>query len=176
MDFGRVFATVSGFLEGEGFSVAVVGAFGLHAFGITRATQDLDFLTDAAARQKTVAFLESLGYETLYASEGYSNHLHADPALGRVDFVYVSGETRNQLFLGARERLTLGGRAALVPRAEHLIAMKVQAMRNDPARSFQDLADIRSLLLLSDLDHAEVEGYFDKAGLRDKLNEIRKTL
>ncbi len=176
MDFGRVFATVSGFLEGEGFPVAVVGAFGLHAFGVTRATRDLDFLTDAAARSKTVAFLESLGYETLYASDGYSNHLHADPALGRVDFVYVSGETRKQLFLGARERLSLGGRAALVPRAEHLIAMKVQAMKNDPARSFQDLADIRSLLLLPHVDAAEVEGYFTRAGLKERLDDIRKTL
>ena len=176
MDFGRVFATVAAFLEGEGFPVVVVGAFGLHAFGITRATQDLDFLTDAAAHPKVVTFLESLGYETLYESEGYSNHLHGDPALGRVDFVYVSGATRRQLFDGSRERLTLGGRPALVPRPEHLIAMKVQALKNDPARSFQDLADIRSLLLLPEADRNEVEGYFLRAGLKDKWDELRQTL
>ena len=46
MDFGRVFATIAGFLEAEGFPFAVVGAFGLHAFGVTRATQDLDMATD----------------------------------------------------------------------------------------------------------------------------------
>ena len=176
MDFGRVFATVAGFLEDEGFPVAVVGAFGLHAFGITRATQDLDVLTDAAARPKVIAFLESLGYETLYASEGYSNHLHGDAALGRVDFLYVSGTTGRQLFDGSRERLTLGGRPALVPRPEHLIAMKVQAIKNDPARSSQDLADIRSLLLLPEANRNEVEGYFLKAGLKDKWDELRKTL
>jgi len=176
LDFGRVFATVAAFLDGEGFPVAVVGAFGLHAFGITRATQDLDFVTDAAARPKVLAFLESLGYETLHASEGYSNHLHGDPALGRVDFVYVSGNTRQQLFHGSRERLTLGGRAALVPRPEHLIAMKVQAIKNDPTRSFQDLADIRSLLLLPEVDQTEVEGHFVRAGLKDKLDELRETL
>jgi hypothetical protein len=176
MDFGRVFSTVAAFLEGEGFPVAVVGAFGLHAFGITRATQDLDFATDAAARPKAVAFLESLGYETLHSSEGYSNHLHPDPAMGRIDFVYVGGETGRQLFEGSRERLTLGGRGALVPRAEHLIAMKVQATKNDPGRSFQDLADIRSLMLLPGVDQAEVEGYFARAGLKDKLDDIRKTL
>jgi hypothetical protein len=78
MDLGRVFATVSGFLEAEGFPVAVVGAFGLHAFGITRATQDL--------------------------------------------------------------------------------------------------ADIRSLLVLPEVDQAEVESYFTRAGMEDKLDDIRKTL
>jgi hypothetical protein len=167
---------VAGFLEGEGFPVAVVGAFGLHAFGITRATQDLDLVTDVAARSILVAHLESLGYETLYVSEGYSNHLHEDPKLGRVDFVYVGGDTRRILFEGCRDRFILGGRPVRVPRAEHLVAMKVQAIKNDPARSFQDLADIRSLLLLPDVDHAEVERYFARAGLLERWHEIRKTL
>jgi hypothetical protein len=176
LDFGRVFSTVADFLEGEGFPVAIVGAFGLHAYGITRATQDLDFVTDTVARPKIIAFLESLGYDTLYASEGYSNHVHGDPSLGRVDFVYVGGETRRLLFEGCRERSTLGGRPLKVPRAEHLIAMKVQAIKNDPRRALQDLADVRSLLLLPGIDQNQVEGYFERAGLREKLDEIRKTL
>jgi len=54
LDFGRVFATIAGFLEAEGFPFAVVGAFGLHAFGVTRATQDLDMATDSAAQPKLV--------------------------------------------------------------------------------------------------------------------------
>ena len=176
LDFGRVFATIAGFLEAEGFPFAVVGAFGLHAFGVTRATQDLDMATDATAQAKLVAFLESLGYETLHMSEGYSNHLHANPSFGRVDFVYLRGETSRRLFGGCRDRFTLGGRPVPVPRAEHLVAMKVQALKNDPGRSFQDLADVRSLLLLTDIDQDEIEGYFVRAGLKDKLDEIRKTL
>ena len=176
MDFGRAFSTVSAFLEGEGFPVAVVGGLGLHAFGVTRATQDLDLVTDADARAKTVAFLESLGYETLYASDGYSNHLHTDAALGRVDMVYVGGETLRQLFEGSRELLPLGGRLARVPSAEHLIAMKVQAIKNDRSRSLQDLADVRSLLLAADVDRGKVEGYFRQAGLEDNWNELRKSL
>jgi hypothetical protein len=54
--------------------------------------------------------------------------------------------------------------------------MKVQAIKNDPRRSLQDLADVRSLLLLPGIDQNEVEGYFERAGLKEKLDEIRKTL
>jgi hypothetical protein len=176
LDLGRVFSTLAAFLENEGFPVRVVGALGLHAFGITRATQELDLLTDARAQPKVLAFLESLGYETLYASEGYSNHLHGDPNMGRVDIIYVAGETRRQIFEGSRQRFALGGRSAAVPRPEHLIAMQVQAIKNDPGRSFQDLADIRSLLLLPGVDQDEVAGYFAHAGLMEKLDDIRKTL
>ncbi len=176
MDFGRAFSTVAGFLEGEGFPVAVVGGLSLHAFGVTRATQDLDLVTDANARVKTVAFLESLGYETLHASDGYSNHLHSDAVLGRVDMVYVGGETLRQLFEGSRELLALGGRLARVPSPEHLVAMKVQAIKNDRSRSFQDLADVRSLLMATQVDRGKVEGYFRGAGLEEKWDELRKTL
>jgi hypothetical protein len=43
-------------------------------------------------------------------------------------------------------------------------------------RALQDLADVRSLLLQPGIDQAEVEGYFARAGLEEKLDEIRKTL
>ncbi|HUG37468.1 MAG TPA: hypothetical protein VML54_10990, partial [Candidatus Limnocylindrales bacterium] len=84
MDFGRVLDTLATFFEVEGFPYAAVGAFGLHAYGLSRATLDLDLATELAAQEKLVALLESLGYETIYRSPGYSNHVHTLPELGRV--------------------------------------------------------------------------------------------
>ena len=89
MDFGKVLGTLASFFQREGYRYAAVGAFGLHAYGLTRATLDFDLATESAAQPKLVAFLESLGYETLYRSAGYSNHVHVLPDLGRLDFVYV---------------------------------------------------------------------------------------
>ena len=88
--------TVADFFERTGFRHALIGAFGLHAYGLSRGTFDLDFVTDTAAQPQLVAFFESLGYETLHVSAGYSNHLHRMTALGGVDIVYVSGETRDR--------------------------------------------------------------------------------
>ncbi len=176
MDFARVYALVAEFLEGRKARVAVVGGLGLHGHGITRATLDLDLVSEAGVQDPLVAFLEATGYETLHRSAGYSNHLHSDPALGRLHLVYVDADTARSLFAGCTSRLELGWRMALVPRAEHLAAMKVQAMKNDPTRELQDLADVQTLLRLPGVDAAEIRGYFERAGLLDRYDAIRRSL
>lgn len=52
-----------------------------------------------------------------------------------------------------------------VPRPEHLIAMTVQAMKDAPDRTLQDLADISYLLRLPGVDRLKVQGYFSRAGM-----------
>ncbi len=167
MDFARVFEHVAGFLDGRGCACAVVGGLALHAYGRNRATFDLDLLTVADARTPLVAFLERSGYRTEHVSQGYSNHTHADPACGAVDVIYVDDATARQVWAGCRPLLSLGTRLALVPRAEHVVALKVQAMRNDPARLVHDLADVQHLLRLPGTSRDEARGYFERAGLLD---------
>jgi hypothetical protein len=176
LDFSKAIREIGRFFERGGFNYAIIGAFALHAYGLTRATQDLDFVTESAAQEKLIAFLEDLGYRTLHLSSGYSNHLHRDPSRGRLDFVYVSGGTNRLLFESTRKLLVLGDISIPVPRPEHLAAMKIQAMKNDPERTFQEMADILFLLRLPGIDRVEVEEYFKKQGLIDKFNEIRKIL
>lgn len=173
MDFGKVLGTLASFFERTGYRYAAVGAFGLQAYGLSRATLDLDLATESAAQPTLVAFLESLGYETLYRSAGYSNHVHALPDLGRLDFVYVQGETGRLLF-GGGSTLQLGERRVPVPRPEHLVAMKVHAMKNDPSRSLREMADIQFLLGLPGIDEVEVRSYFEQAGLLERYREIKR--
>jgi hypothetical protein len=174
LDFEKALNAIDQFFEREGFRYAVIGAFALHAYGYTRATRDIDFVADFLAQQKLIAFLEKLGYETLHVSSGYSNHWHRDPDKGRLDFVYVSGETNRLLFESVRKLLILGDICVPVPRAEHIIAMKIQAMKNDPERIFQEMADILFLMRLPGIDNVEVREYFERQGLMDKYHEIRK--
>ena len=176
MDFARVQKEIGEFFEREGFNYAVIGAFALHAYGLSRATRDLDFVTEFPAQKKLMVFLEALGYETLHISSGYSNHLHRDPDLGRLDFVYVSGNTSRQLFRSAQKLLVLGEMSLPVPRAEHLAAMKIQAMKNDPQRTFQEMADILFLMQLPGINKMEIRSYFERQGLMDKYHEIEKIL
>src|SRR4051812_38243814 len=141
-----------------------------------RTTLHLDILVGAAAQVELVGLLERLGYETLNRSAGYSNHLHHDAAWGRVDVVYVSGDTATKLFEQANEQIGPGGQRIRVPRPEHLAAMKALAIKNDPARTFQDLADVRFLLTRPGVDRDLVRDYFARYGLVERYEDVARTL
>jgi hypothetical protein len=162
VNFGDVLGRIATHLRAQEVPFALVGGFGLAAFGIPRATLDLDLLVPREAQEAVVALMEDLGYTTLYRSTGHSNHLHGDPLLGRVDFIYVAGETSERIFSGARSAEGPGGVTVLVPRAEHLVAMKVLAMKNDPQRKHREMSDIRDLLRVADVDREEIRSYFEK--------------
>jgi hypothetical protein len=172
MDFGIVLETVSGFLEEKGFRYAVVGGVALAAYGLPRTTLDLDLAVESRAQDELIRFVESRGYGTLHRSLGYSNHEHPDPAWGRLDFIYVREATGQSLFGGCQLLQGPRGKAIPVPKPEHLVAMKVAAMKNDPERTFQEMTDIRFLVHLPGVDRRQVEGYFDRQGLGDRLDEL----
>lgn len=172
MDFAEELRTVREFLEAGDFRSAVIGGVALAAYGYPRMTLDLDIVTESTAQEAVVAFMESRGFQTLHRSSGYSNHRHADRARGRVDFMYVEGRTSELLFAATRQLPGPGGAPIAVPRPEHLIAMKVQAMKDAPERTWQDLADIGYLLRLPDIDRVEAQGYFTRAGLAQKWRDL----
>ena len=84
--------------------------------------------------------------------------------------------TAEALFGSARLFPAPGARKILVAKPEHLAAMKVQAMKNDPTRALQDLADIRFLLTLPGVDREQVRTYFVRHGLETRFDELEKTL
>jgi hypothetical protein len=176
MDYAAVLAELAGFFEERRAPYAVVGGLGLRAYGLARATFDLDLAAEARAQSDLVEHLEALGYTTLHRSDAYSNHLHEAGSMGRVDVVYVRGETAEQLFGQARSTEILPGVTVPVPRPEHLIAMKVHAMASDPSRSFQELADIRHLMQQEGVDRTMIREAFEKRGLLERYRELEKTL
>jgi len=176
MDFAGVLELVGGFLDSRGYCWAVIGGLAMATYGIPRTTMDVDLVVGKEAQRDLVTFLEAEGYETLHCSDGYSNHLHANPEKGRLDVVYVSGETERRIFEQSRVVEVVGGKPLHVPRPEHLAAMKVFAMKNDPSRTFSELADIQFLLQLPGVDRQEIRAYFEKHGLGERYEEIETIL
>lgn len=172
MDFVAVLNDIIPFFEEREIRFAVIGGVGLGGYGMTRATVDLDFVVDSGAQDEFVRFLESLGYRTLHRSTGHSNHQHPEPERGGVDVVYVREPTSGTLFEATRSLEGPDGLKVPVPRPEHLIAMKIVAMKNDPKRTYQDMADIRFLLDLQGVDRDEVRTQFEKHGLGERYREL----
>ena len=146
----------------------------MQAFGYSRFTRDIDFAAERTARDSIVRFAESLGYETLYVSEGYSNHLHANADLGRVDFMYLDHATADQLFAATSPKEVLPALELPLPRPEHLAAMKAISMKNSPRRVLIDSPDVQFLLSLPGVDREEVRDYFARHGLLDLFDAIRR--
>jgi hypothetical protein len=176
VDFARELDEIRAFLAESGFRLAIIGGVAVAAYGHPRMTLDLDVVTEATAQDVLVAFMESRGFVTLHRSSGYSNHRHPDQRRGRVDFMYVRGQTTDRLFSCVRDLPGPGGRPIPIPKPEHLIAMKVQAIKNAPERTWQDLADIGYLLRVDGVDREEVRGYFRRAGLEEKWHELARAL
>jgi hypothetical protein len=172
MDFVRILDHLDLVVAACGSRYAVAGGVALAAYGSPRLTLDLDIVTESDAQDALVGAMESSGYATLYRSQGFSNHRHPDRVWGRVDFIYVRGVTADRLFAGVRVVPGPAGRPVAVPRPEHLIAMKVQAMKNAPERTWQEMVDIGYLLALDGTDRAEVREYFEKANLLERWNEL----
>ena len=176
MEFAKVLQLVARHLDAEEADWAVIGGLALAVHGAGRLTHDVDIVTERRAQAALVDYLESLGYETLHRSEGYSNHAHSEAAFGRLDVVYVDGTTARDLLGAATESEVLPEVFAKVPRAEHLVAMKVLAAKNDPSRRLQEIADIAALLRAVELDPTAVRSYFERHDLIDAWEQIRDSL
>jgi hypothetical protein len=175
MEFRDVVRTFADFFEREQIRWAVAGGLAVSAWGYQRMTHDIDFVVRGADRERVVAFAESIGYETVYASEGFSNHVHPSETFGRVDLLYIYGLTADEIFAAAVKLPVVQEIIAPVVSAEHIAMMKAAAMKNRPERSFGDARDVEFLLTLPDIDRQAIRNYFDRLGLLRIFDAIDST-
>ncbi len=78
--------------------------------------------------------------------------------------MYVKGTTADEIFSSTENRLIFKDLELPVVSAEHLIAMKLFAVQNNPDRKYKDLGDIKEILKHSDCNKKLVKDYFEKYG------------
>lgn len=174
MDVVRLLDVLRPHLETCGARWMLAGGFALAAWGSTRATADLDLIVDDAPRDEVLRRLAAEGFETLFDSEGFTNLLHPDRELGRLDLIWVEGETSRKLFAGGVERPGPGGTLMLAPKPEHLVAMKVRAIQGRATRALRDGPDIAFLLSLPGISENEAREPFVRAGLVELWERLRR--
>jgi hypothetical protein len=173
MDAVRLLSLLRPHFAACGARWMLAGGFALAAWGSTRATADLDLVVDDGVREELLRHLAGEGFETVFTSEGFTNLLHPDPELGRLDLIWVEGETSRRLFAASTERSLPGGSVVPVPAPEHLVEMKVRAIRNRPTRVFRDAEDLRVLLGLDVLDQDAARESFARASLLELWERLR---
>lgn len=173
MQLAEILERFDTFLSREGIPHLVVGGLAMHAWGLSRATRDVDFVVPRVAQGRVVDHALGEGFETLHLSAGYSNHYRETDG-ARADFMYVDDETAAKLFASAVERPIIGDLRIAVPSPEHMIAMKLAAIRNDSSRRFRDLEDIGHLMRLDVVDRAAVRDFFERYGMLADFDELTR--
>jgi hypothetical protein len=140
---------------------ALIGGLGMAAHGVVRATQDIDLLVAGEAMERVDRIMRQRGYQLLFASENVANYASADPAKGRVDFLFARRDATRAMLERARPCSVLGGLELRAVESADLIGLKVQSSSNDPRRRALDLADIARLLpVVPPADLGRVREYF----------------
>ena len=147
--------------ESEEIEYALIGALAANAHGYARATRDADFITRCEDQTRVLPLLEALGFETTYKSAGYTRHANVGSGVGGVDLVYVRGETANKIFRDASILSIPSGVRLPVVSPEHLVALKVFAMKKDSGRSSREITDIQRLIALTGLSPQSIRKYFE---------------
>lgn len=176
MNFEAVFKLLLENFEKAKINFALIGGFALHTAGVTRTTEDIDFLVLKEDMPKVKKIMLSYGYELLYESEDVSNFLGRMGKLGKVDFLHAHRKYAKLILERAENKAILGGKFEVkVIRAEDLIGLKVQSSSNDPKRYHQDMADIEAIMRANykNLDINLVKEYF---ALFNRENEIKGIL
>ena len=168
MNLDELLQEVTEVLDGLNLRWALIGGLALGAYGVGRPTSDVDLIVDFESQATILAEFETRGFETLHASSGYSNHLRDRD---RVDLVYVRGDTASRIFESVQQ-VSQGDRNIHVVRPEHLAAMKVLAMKNDPSRLVSELADLEQLLRIPGVDKEAIRLQFERHGLEGYYHHL----
>jgi hypothetical protein len=131
---------------------ALIGGLAVNLYGHSRDTADLDLLVLSDARSEWLKFFSDLGY-TVYHDGGVFIQL-APPVNGAwpVDLMLVNSITFTAIMSAATEK-EIYGHQMLVPSLEHLLALKIHALKHSHVGRFmKDFMDVENLIRANDLN------------------------
>ena len=155
----------------------VIGGHALAAHGVARQTVDVDCLIAVENRQAFDAHLRDGGFERQGETENFARYSHPSDIVPDVDVLFVDASTFDKLHAGGIA-LQRGSIKLQAPTLPHLIALKLHAIRNNPAREAGDLGDIARLLranpgVVSTSEIAALCTQFGPLGIEAKLQALQ---
>jgi len=150
-----------------GLRFLVIGGYAVGAHGHTRTTFDIDFLVCKVDREVWVEKMIAGGLMKTAETKAFAQFSQPDGE--GVDLMFVNAPTFAQMWSVSEER-PFGGNSARVPCLDHLIALKLHALKQkSPHRTSKDAEDVEILARRNGLDISErrYEELFLKYGTRE---------
>lgn len=176
MDFKLVLEKLLTAFKEADIRYAMMGAVALGAWGIPRATVDIDFLVQRDDIEKVQRIMTDMGYECHYKTDNVSQYISPLKIFGEVDFIHAFRDASLGMLQRAEDRDVLDGITVRVLKPEDLIGFKIQAIANNESRKNMDLADIESLIerFKDSLDWSLIEDYFKLFDFEELLRELKE--
>jgi predicted nucleotidyltransferase len=154
----------------------VIGGLAVNLHGYSRDTADLDLLIQRDAREQWLTLFSQLGY-TVYQDRGVFIQL-SPPQSGAwpVDLMLVNEATFRPMVEHGRQVEMYGARL-LIPALEHLLALKLHALKHSHAGRFlKDFLDVENLVRVNRLDvkSDRVRQWFLKYGTAELYEKISR--
>ena len=153
MSYQSVFQLLSDISKKTGVSFVLIGGFAVNYYKYTRQTVDVDFLVKEQDFQKILNLLEAAGYKVDYRQEVFARFTSAEsPLLMDIDFMFIDVETFDKIIKDS-QKTSIADCEFRVPSLEHLIALKLHAVKYNPKfRLAKDVPDIINLIIINNLD------------------------
>lgn len=146
MKYPTIFHLISEAFDKAGISAILIGGFAVNYYKVTRQTADVDFLATKEDFEKAVTLLKEAGYEKDYIQENFARLKGSPFYLMYIDFMFVDKSTFGKISK-AGKTITIAGQKFTIPSVEHLIALKLHSIKNNPKlRENKDMSDIIELI------------------------------
>ena len=161
----------------RGLRFLVIGGLAVNFHGFARDTADLDLLISRESREQWLSLFAELGY-SLDLDRGAFMQL-SPPTDGAwpVDFMMVREATFQPMLHHGKEVEMYGARV-LIPSLEHLLALKLHALKHTHSGRFlKDFLDVENLVRVNkvDLRQDSVRRMFLKYGNADLYEKVSHT-
>lgn len=175
MKYSNIFQLVSTEFKKAKIPFILIGGFAVNAYKVSRNTGDLDFLLIDEDCSRALEILKNFEFCVDEATDNFARLINASFYPRRVDFVLVTKLTFGKI-LEKAGKVRIVGCELLVPSVEHLIALKLHALKNNSTRQLKDFPDIISLIRINQIDVNSVE-FHDlclKFGTEEIYNQIKR--
>jgi len=156
----------------------VIGGHAVIEHGFQRGTEDADILIARDDRDAWTKIVADLGYKLIRDGGAFLQFESPEPSQWDLDLMLVPAETFGRLLATAKPA-TLEGVAVVVPSLEHLLALKIHALKHGRGlRALKDTTDVAQLLSVNRIDPKSVwlRELFEKHGDMELYERVIRLL
>ncbi|HEV2319949.1 MAG TPA: nucleotidyl transferase AbiEii/AbiGii toxin family protein [Verrucomicrobiae bacterium] len=156
----------------------VIGGLAINFYGYSRETGDMDLLIHRDNRDQWLKLFSSLGYGVYREGQGFLQLSPPEQSAWPVDFMLVRENTFQPMYSASRE-VNLYGVETRIPSLEHLLMLKLHALKNARLNRFlKDFLDVENLIRINKLDlkSENMKQLFAKYGTQELYEKISTSL